>query len=157
MGGLKGLVNELWLRQPQWVHSVPATYAAGAHDIFDIVGGPVWITALLEYNDTAIGGATTTTIAVGAVGLDAGAVAIGAAAIDTLVVSPLDAAVAKIAPALAVQMPSLLGFATNIGVVASPGVAINVTFAGAAMGAAENVSYYVCYQKLLPQSLITLA
>lgn len=156
MGSLKGLVALGWQNGWHWVHSVPASYAAGAHDIFNIVGGPVWIRALLEYNDTVIAGATTTTWAVGAVGLDAGAVSIQGA-INTLVVSPLDAAVAKIAAALAVQMPSLLGFATNIGVVASPGVAINVTHGGAAMGAAENVSAYICYQKLEPESLITLA
>jgi len=157
MGGLKGLVNQLWSDRLHWVHSVPATYAAGAHDIFNIIGGPVWIRALLEYNNTALAGATTTTLAVGVVGLDTGLLAIGPAAINTLVVSPLDAAVAKIAPALAVQMPSLLGFATNIGVVASAGVAINVTFGGVAMGAAERVSYYVCYQRLSPQSNIVLA
>jgi hypothetical protein len=135
-------------------HDIPATHGAGAYNAFAITGGPVWIKALIEFNDTAIGGATTTTIAVGAVGLDAGALAIGAAAQYTMVVSPLDVAVAKIAPALAVQMPSLLGFATNIGVVASQGVNITVTFAGAAMGAAERVSYYVVYQKLHPSSLI---
>jgi hypothetical protein len=152
--GLSSLVAEILQKQPFVAHDVPATHGAGAYNAFAIYGGPVWIRALFEYNDTAIGGATTTTIAVGAVGLDAGAVAIGAAAQYTLVVSPLDAAVAKIAPALAVQMPSLLGFATNIGVVASAGVNITVTFAGAAMGAAERVSYYVVYQKLTPQSLI---
>jgi hypothetical protein len=151
---LKTDVEQIMQQQLFVAHDVPATHGAGAYNAFAITGGPVWIRALLEYNDTAIGGATTTTIAVGAVGLDAGAVAIGAAAQYTLVVSPLDAAVAKIAPALAVQMPSLLGFATNIGVVASAGVNITVTFAGAAMGAAENVSYYVLYQKLTPQSLI---
>ena len=109
--------------------------------------------ALLIYNDTAIAAATTTTEAVGAVGLDVAGFSIAGAQF-TLQVSPLDAAVAKIASALAVQMPSLLGFATNLGVVASPGVNITSTFAGVAMGAAENVSYYCIYQKLSPQSLI---
>lgn len=157
MGSLSGLVAQLYQSLPyQWVYRPGASYAAGAHDLFDIAGGPVWIRALIEYNETAIAGATTTTLAVGAVGLDAGAVSIQGAQY-TIVVSPLDAAVAKIAAALAVQMPSLLGFATNIGVVAGPGVAINSTFAGAAMGAAEYVAYLVCYQKLLPESNITLA
>ena len=152
--GLKSEVTQI-LQQSLFVaHDIPATHVAGAYNAFAITGGPVWIRAILEYNDTAIAGATTTTIAVGAVGMDVGAVAIGAAAIDTMVVSPLDAAVAKIAPALAVQMPSLLGFATNIGVVASAGVNITVTFAGVAMGAGERVSYYVVYMKLRPESLI---
>lgn len=153
-GGLKDIVALIWQNGLHVAHDTPATHGAGAYNAFAITGGPVWIKAFLEYNNTAIAGATTTTVAVGAVGLDAGAVAIGAAAINTLVVSPLDAAVAKIAPALAVQMPSLLGFATNIGVVAAAGVNIIVTFAGVAMGAAENVSYYCVYQKLAPQSLI---
>jgi len=152
--GLSSLVRQISQQQLSWAHDAPATHGAGAYNAFAITGGPVWIRAFVEYNDTAIAGATTTTVAVGAVGLDAGAVAIGAAAQFTLVVSPLDVAVAKIAPALAVQMPSLLGFATNIGIVASPGVNIIVTFAGAAMGALENVSYYVGYYKLTPQSLI---
>lgn len=157
MGSLSSLVRQLWSSQPfDWVYRPGASYAAGAHDLFDITGGPVWIRALFEYNETAVAGATTTTLAVGAVGLDAGAVSIQGAQY-TIVVSPLDAAVAKIAAALAVQMPSLLGFATNIGVVAGPGVAINATFGGAAMGAAEYVAYLVCYQKCLPQSLISLA
>jgi|GEM_PF-4396913 len=156
MGSLKGLIAQAWQNSLHWVHSVPAFYAAGAHNIFNIVGGPVWIRALIEYNTTAKAGATTTTLAVGAVGLDAGALSIEGA-INTIVVSPLNVAVAKIAPALAVQMPSLLGFATNIGVVASAGVAINSTFAGVAMGAAETYRLYVCYQKLAPESLITVA
>lgn len=152
-----GVVKQIYLSRDEWVHSVPATYGAGAHDIFDVLGGPVWIKALVESNDTAIAGATTTTVAAGAVGLDAGAVAIGAAAQYTMVVSPLNAAVAKIAPALTVQMPSLLGFATNIGIVMAPGAAINVTFAGVAMGGAERVSYYVCYQRLSNASQIVPA
>lgn len=151
---LSSEIKAILQQTPFVAHDVPATHGAGAYNAFAITGGPVWIRAILEYNDTAIGAATTTAITVGAVAMQVGALAIGAAAIDTMVVSPLDAAVAKIAPALAVQMPSLLGFATNIGVVASPGVNITVTFAGVAMGAGERVSYYVVYQKLAPASLI---
>jgi hypothetical protein len=152
-GGLKEIVSLIWQNGIHVAHDTPATHAAGAYNAFAITGGPVWIRAIVEYNDTLIAGATTTRITVGAVAMDVGAVSIAGAA-GTLVVSPLDAAVAKIAAALAVQMPSLLGFATNIGVVASPGVNITVTFAGVAMGALENTSYYVVYQKLSPQSLI---
>lgn len=154
MGSLSNILGQISQQQLFIAHDVPATHGAGAYAAFAITGGPVWIVAAFEYLDTALAGATTTTLAVGAVGLDAGALAIGAAAINTMVVSPLDAAVAKIAPALAVQMPSLLGFATNQGVVASQGVNITVTYAGVAMGAAENTSLYVVYRKLTPQSLI---
>jgi hypothetical protein len=150
---LSNMIAQILQQQTFVAHDVPATHAAGAYNAFAITGGPVWIRAIVEYNDTAIAGATTTAITVGAVAMQVGAVSV-LGAINTMVVSPLDAAVAKIAPALAVQMPSLLGFATNIGVVASAGVNITVTFAGVAMGAAENTSYYVIYQKLTPQSLI---
>lgn len=153
MAGLKNLVEEIWGSKLCVAHSIPATYGAGAHNIFAITGGPVWIKALIIYNDTLIAGATTTTEAVGAVGLDVAGFSIAGAQF-TLQVSPLDAAVAKIASALAVQMPSLLGYATNDGVVASPGVNITSTFAGVAMGALELVSYYVVYYKLAPASQI---
>jgi len=135
------------------IRSVPATYGAGAANIFAITGGLVYIQAIVEENVTVMTNATTTTIAVGAVGMDVGALAINGV-LGSLVVSPLNAAVAKIAPALAVQMPSLLGFATNIGVVASPGVNITVTFAGVAMAAGETYSLNVFYRKLNPASLI---
>jgi hypothetical protein len=147
------MFNEIYNARLCVVRSAPATYAAGAHNVLVITGGPVWIQFVVEQNVTAMAGATTTTIAVSGVGIDAGAVAIGAAAINTMVVSPLDVAVAKIAPALGVQMPSLLGFATNVGFVAGVGN-IAVTFAGVAMGAAERYSLIVGYYKLLPQSLI---
>lgn len=150
---LRTMIEQILQQQDFVAHDVPATHGAGAYNVFAITGGPVWIRALLIYNDTLIAGATTTTEAVGAVGLDVAAFSIAGAQF-TLQVSPLDAAVAKIASALAVQMPSLLGFVTNSGVVASPGVNITSTFAGVAMGAAELVSYYVVYKKLTPQSLI---
>jgi len=151
---LKSLIAEVWRNGLFVAYDEPAFHGAGAYAAFAITGGPVWIRAFVEYNSTAKAGVTTTTLAAGAVGLDAGAVAIGAAAINTMVVSPLNAAVAKIAPALAVQMPSLLGFQTNIGVVAAAGLNITVTFAGVAMGGAETTSYYCIYQKLAPQSSI---
>jgi len=153
--GLASLVREISQQQLFWAHSIPATYAQGANQvIFNITGGPVWIRAFVEYNDTLVAAATTTTVLVGAVGLDTGAQTIAGAA-GTMVVSPLDAAVAKLAaPALAVQMPSLLGFATNIGVVASPGVTINITFAAADMGVGELASYYCAYYKMASNSLI---
>ena len=151
---LKSLIAEVWRNGLFVAYDEPAFHGAGAYAAFAITGGPVWIRAFVEYNSTAKAGVTTTTVAVGAFGLDAGAVAIGAAAINTMVVSPLNAAVAKIAPALAVQMPSLLGFQTNIGVVAAAGLNITVTFAGVAMGGAETTSYYCIYQKLAPQSSI---
>lgn len=151
---LSQIVGDIWNRTEHVAVSTPATYGAGAQNILVISGGPVWIRALVERNVTAMAGATTTTLAASGVGCDFGAQAIGPFAINTMVVSPLDAAVAKLAvPVLMVQMPSLLGFATNVGVVAAPGN-ITVTFAGAAMGAAELYQLICVYQKLTPQSQI---
>lgn len=153
--GLGSEVKEIHQSKLFVAHDIPATHGAGVYNAFAITGGPVWIKAVIEYNNTAIAAATTTTLAVGAVGIDITGVPVSIlGAADTMVVSPLNVLVAKIAPALAVQMPSLLGFATNIGLVASPGVNITVTFGGVAMGALENTSYYVVYYKLTPQSLI---
>ncbi len=152
--GIAQLVTDLHEREVFIASSVPAFRAAAAIDIFDISGGLVLIKAIIEYCDTAMTNATTTTIAVGAVGMDAGAVAINAGGQFAIVVSPLDAAVAKIASALAVQAPSLLGFATNQGVVAGPGVAITVTFA-TVMDAANRWSLHVLYEKIHPEALIS--
>ncbi|KKN52936.1 hypothetical protein LCGC14_0607370 [marine sediment metagenome] len=144
----------LWNRQSFWANSTPAFYAAAAQDIFAITGGLVLIQQIIEYCDVDPVNATTTTIAVGAVGMDVGAVAINGAGALGIVVSPLDAAVAKIASALAVQAPSLLGFATNQGVVAGPGVNITVTFA-TVMAAAGRYSLHVKYRKIHPNALIS--
>lgn len=152
--GLSQLVGDLHNRELFVASAIPATYGAGAHNVLAITGGMVLIHQILEYCDTALGGATTTRVAVGAVACDFAAVAINAGGQFGICVSPLDAAVAKIATALAVQAPSLLGFATNQGVIAGPGVNIIWTFAGVAMGAAERVSLHVVYEKVHRQALI---
>ena len=152
--GISQLVEDIHNREMFVASSVPAFRAAAAIDIFDITGGLVIIHGMFEYCDTAMTNATTTTIAVGAVGMDAGAVAINAGGQFAIIVSPLDAAVAKVASTLAVQAPSLLGFATNQGVVAGPGVAITVTFA-TVMAAANRWSLHVLYEKIHPNALIS--
>ncbi len=146
-------IANLWNRQSFWVNSTPSFYAAAAQDIFAITGGLVLIEQIIEYCDVDPVNATTTRITVGAVAMDVGAIAINAAGALGIVVSPMDAAVAKIASALAVQAPSLLGFATNQGVIAGPGVNITVTFA-TVMAAAGRYSLHVKYRKIHPNALI---
>ena len=148
-------IADLYNRQSQWVHTTPAIYTNAAHAMFAITGGMVLIEQNIEYCDTAMNGATQSTIIVGAVGMDTGALAINAGGALAIVVSPLDVAVAKIASALAVQAPSLLGFATNQGVVAGPGVNITVTFSVVAMTTTDLYSLHVKYRKLHPNALIT--
>ena len=155
---LKSLIAGLWTDKVNVVSSVPAIYGAGANNIFAITGGPVLIAGIIEYLDTALAGATTTTVLVGALPMDGGLLAINAGGIGAVVVSPLDSAgvIAKIASALVVPIPSLLGLAAGgVGVVAGPGVNIVWTFGGVAMVAGELVSLHVMYRKLAPASLIS--
>ncbi len=146
-------IADLWNRQSFWIHSTPSFYAAAAQDIFAITGGLVLIEQIIEYMDEDLVNATTSTIDVGAVSMDAGAVVINGGGQFGIVVSPLDAAVAKIDSVLAVQAPSLLGFATNQGVIAGPGVNITVTFATVMVGAGR-YSLHVKYRKIHPNALI---
>jgi len=154
---LKTIVQSIWGDKVTVVSSPPATYAAGAQNIFAITGGPVLILGIIEYLDTALAGATTTSVEIGALPMDGGGVAINAGGIGAVVVSPLDSlgVIVKVASALVVPLPSLLGLAAGgVGVVAGPGVNIVWRFAGVAMGAAERVSLHVMYQKLASASLI---
>jgi hypothetical protein len=153
---MRSEVQQALLQSVYVAHSIPATYGAGAHNIFAITGGPVLITGIVEYNDTIIAGATTTVVGVGALPLNGASPGL-AGALGDCVVSPLDVAgvILKIAPAPAVELPSLLGFGGGIlGIVAAPGQNITWTFGGVAMGAAELVSMYVIYRKLNQASLI---
>lgn len=155
---LSKTVKDSWGRELFYIKSAPAFYATGAtQDIFTIANGPVHIHAIVEYNDTVKDNATLTNLFVGAVAMDNGALAINGAA-GTMVVSPLacGAAHAKIAPALAVQMPSLIARTANlVGVVAAPGQTINVTFGAPEMEADELYSLIVLYRKMTPSALIS--
>lgn len=156
--GLKQDAQDLWSRQLFTVKSTPAHYedlGPAAQDILTISGGPVHIQGIIEVADTVIAATTDSQVHVGVVAMDTAAVAITAATAGMMCVSPLDAAVAKVAFALNVPMPSLLGFVTNLGVIASPGVTINVVFDTADMGAAELYSLIVLYRKMTPAALIS--
>ena len=152
--GLASRINSLSQRGDQVISSVPAFYAAAAATIFNITGGPVWIKTMVEYLDTAMTNATTTTITVCGVAADAGPVAINAGAIGSIVVSPLHAG-AKNASALADQWPDATGVATQagFGMIAGLG-AIVVTFA-TVMAAANRYSLHIVYQKLSNASVIS--
>lgn len=157
---LSKIVKDSWGRELFYIKSAPAFYATGAtQDIFTISGGPVHIHAIVEYLDTVMSNATLTNLFVGAVAMDNGALAIGVtAAAGYMVVSPLacGGAHAKIAPALVVQMPSLIARTANlVGVVAAPGQTINVTFGAPEMAAANRYSLIVLYRKMIPEALIS--
>lgn len=146
---------DLYNRQVHWAHSTPATYAAGAQNIFAITGGIVYITAIIEYIG-AMAGATESRILIGAVNLDGGSITIDNVSPDGIIVSPLDpaGAINKVDSEAAINLPSLAGFAASSGVVAAPGQNISALFAGAAMVAADLWSLHVRYRKIHPQALI---
>jgi len=156
---LKGLIAGIWTDKVNVIKSVPAIYGAGLlQPIFAITGGPVYITGIIEYCDTALVGATTTHVTIGGGLMDAALLALGAAAADTFVVSPLGNYV-KLTPGAAIApMPTLLALVAatlTFGVVAGPGQNIEWGFAGVAMAAGELVSLIVMYRKLAPASLIS--
>lgn len=147
---------DLYNRQEHWAHSTPASYAAGATNLFAITGGLVYITQILEYLDTAMTNATETFILIGATALDGGTVTIDAGIIGSFVASPMDSlgVIAKIDSAIAGPSPTLLGYAATMGLVTGPGVNIIVTFGGVAMDAADLYSLHVKYRKIHPNALI---
>lgn len=147
---------DLYIRQEHWVHSTPAIYTNAAHNIFAITGGIVYITQILEYWDTAPNGATQSTLLIGAVAIDGGAVAINAGGLNAFVASPLDpaGAINKIDSAVAGPSPTLLGFAASSGIVCAPGVNITVTFSVVAMTTTDLYSLHVKYRKIHPNALI---
>jgi hypothetical protein len=153
---LSALVRANRLNADYVVETQPAFFNAAPYIMMTITGGPVWIKLMVEYLDTAMTNATTTTILVNGVAADAGAVAINAGGIGAIVVSPLHAG-AKNASAIADQWPDATGVATQagFGMIAGPSaLGIAVTFA-TVMAAANRYSLHVVYQKLGLRSLIT--
>jgi len=152
--GLLSLIKSNRVQQDMVISSAPAFYTAAAHIIFSITGGPVWIKAIVEYLDTAMTNVTTTTITVCAVAADAGAVAINAGAIGSVVPSPLSAN-AKTASALATQFPNVAAVTAEAGRGMIAGLGdIVVTFA-TVMAAADRYSLHVVYQKLSNASVVS--
>ena len=150
-------ISDLYNRQEHWIHSTPAIYTNAAHAIFAITGGLVLITQILEYWDTAPNGATQSTLTIGATAIDGGAIVINGGGINAFVASPMDSlgVIAKIDSAVAGPSPSLLGFAATLGLVAGPGLAINVTFSVVAMTTTDLYSLHVKYRKIHPNALIS--
>ncbi len=150
-------LSDLYNRQEHWIHSTPATYGAGAANIFAITGGLVIITQILEFLDTAMTNATETFILIGAIAIDTGTIVINGGGINAFVASPMDSlgAIAKIDSAVAGPSPTLLGFAATMGLVSGPGVNLVVTFGGVAMDAADRYSLHVKYRKIHANALIS--
>ena len=149
--GVAQLVADLHRRELFVASSVPAYYTAAAHNILVISGGLVRILALIEYQDVTVTNATTTRITVCGVAMEANAVDITDGNLFVRC-SPMDAAVNNAASALVSPCPTLLGQATNRGIVAGPGN-IAVTFV-TVMAAAGRYSLHALYEKIHENSLI---
>lgn len=151
---LSSQIKSLDMRLDHVYASVPAFYTAAAHIICSVIGGPVLVKAIVEYCDTAMTNATTTTITgPGAAALDGGPVAINAGGLGAVCLSPLHNA-AKLATALTAPCPTVVGVATQNGFGIIMGLGdITVTFA-TVMAAADRYSLHIVYQKLSPASKI---
>lgn len=148
---LKSLISQIWQSQMNIAYRPPEVYAIGAHDIFDIEG-PVLIKLLGGYYTDASGALAELTVAINGVGADAGTVAIAGVA-GQVWVSPLNVGGAMagavgglpLTDALLHPKGFLAGDSAGTGIVAT--VAVE-TWTG---------SIFCVYQKLAPQSLITVA
>ena len=151
---LPALIKDLNERTPFIVETAPAFYAAATFDIFAVTGRPCIIDAIVEYLDTAMTNATTTTWNFETLPFDNGAVAINAGVIGSVVVVPLDTT-AKPASALGSQGPLTTAAATafTTGFVCGLGN-IDITFA-TVMAAANRYSAHLIYRKLGRSSLVT--
>ncbi len=150
---LSALIKSLDLRNPHVIETTPAFYAAATFDIFAVTGGPSIVDAIVEYLDTAMTNATTTTWNFETLAFDNGAVAINAGVIGSVVVVPLDTT-AKPVSALGSQGPITTAAATafTTGFVCGLGN-IDITFA-TVMAAANRYSAHLIYRKLGKASLI---
>ena len=149
---LKSLITQVWQAGWNVVYRPPALYDA-ATDIFDIEG-PVFIKLLGGYATDAAGGATTLTVAINGVGVDAGAIDIGTGCIaGEMWVSPLNVAGAMLGALGGLPLTDALLHPKGFLAGDSAGTGIVATFAVSDWTG----SIFCVYQKLAPQSLITVA
>lgn len=149
--GIAQIVADLHRREMFVASSVPAFYAAAAQTILVITGGLVRIQLLIEYQDVTVTNATTSRITVCGVNMSSNALDLADGNLFCRV-SPMNGAVAVIASALVTPGPTVLGQATNRGVIAGPGDIV-VTFA-TVMAAAGRYSLHCLYEKIHENALI---
>ena len=147
--GLRLRVDQIWLDRQLVAYRAPANYAIGAHTIFTIQGGPVWIKAIFARFTAAEASGSTFALTVGGVAMQNAAVNVNGA-INTLATFPLGAAAGQvIVPAVLAQPPFSLANAllgqVGQGQIASPGNIVLTVAAALTDGLPE---FYVVYQKL---------
>jgi hypothetical protein len=149
-------LETLVLERQQVAYRPPATYADNVGlPLFNIIGGPVWIKGFFMHSVLGTALATTLNVTCNGLAWDNGALAYTMAA-DTFWVWPLRTGIAQI-NALVTPMPTTLGLANNIGVVASANAAdntITIVIAGGFGGIDNPASFYCVYYPMTHNSQI---
>jgi len=154
---LKARVSQVWADRMQVAYRPPANYIVAAHNIFQIVGGPVWIKTI--FCRFTIAEASTSTFAITVAGIAMQNAAVNCdGAINSIATWPLGAAAGQvIVPALLSQPPfslanGLLG-QVGQGQISSVGMIV-LTIAGANTDGAPEIC--VAYHKMTPNSQIVV-
>lgn len=157
MGSLSSLVAQIWQNRLQVAYRAPEDYAVGAHDLFNIVGGPVIIMAMFARFTAAETTGATFEAACAGVDMQAAAVDVDGA-INTLAMFPLsDEVGAVIIPAvLAGEYPTVgaVGASAGFGMLSSIGDIVLTVAVDTTDGLPE---FYVVYQAMLPAATINVA
>jgi len=156
--GLRSEVDEVWLAKHEVAHTALLT-APATGTILTITGGLVRIHGIYCYCNTAldVGAAGTTfLIAVNGVAMNAPAFAVTGAIAGDIIAFPMIAVACVVGPAT--QMPTALALTAATGGVSTVAGPVNgiilLTVGVAALGAAEQCTFYVEYERLTPTARI---
>lgn len=150
---LKSEVQEIYQHQEMYVSRPPeAAIVQGAHNIFQVIGGPVWLKAFIAYANAATGAASSFQVTACGVALEQAAVVCNLL-IGEMAVWPLAAAVGSVIVPNVANTPyptlasALLG---NTGIMLSPGSAGGDVFV-LTVGAADTVgatSFHLRFKRM---------
>ena len=158
--GLKATLDTLVNHGLFVAYRPPEVYllANSPEDLFQIVGGPVWIKGLFQHCITAQTNASTCGMAVNGINMQNAVLNINTV-IGGIIIYPLNAAAGSIIiPNVLVNpLPTLAGFLIGSeGQVAGPGGAIEEIVQTISANLDGSIATYVLYYKMAPESLIVL-
>ena len=156
--GLSNQVKKTYLLQQEVVIRPAETYAIGTHTLFNITGGPVWVTGLFGVLTEAIASGSTARHQINGVALDTAAVNINAA-IGDVVLFPLDDTTTGIVvPAVAAaSMPEPTGQVAGGGKVLATSTPGEIDLVIAGFNGDGDIVFYVVYYRMSPNSQIVVA
>jgi len=155
---MSGALKQIWMDRCAVAYRPPEDYAIGAHNLFTIIGGAVWIKALFCRFTAAEAATSTFAIAVSGVNMQNAAVNCDGA-INSIATWPLGAAAGQvIVPALLSQPPFSLANAllgqVGQGQISSVGNIVLTIATALTDGLPE---FSVVYQRMTPASQIVVA